>query len=527
MIPPAVCFDLIFKEERMFFAFLQSTMRRLALLALGVALIPMALSTTAVVSSPVVNPLVSDWQFLSSGTTPPAQSACNAVGRRCFNPTAMSNSYNYASLLAGGKEGQGKTIAVVDSFGSDTIRNDLSVFDTAFGLPHMCGETPAVTCSPTTPNFNILEVQGSPSTTPPPPNNGTGQENHNLWALEVSLDVEWAHATAPLANILLVTTPTAETLGVQGFQQMMNAEQYVVDNHLADVISQSFGAGEASFHNGFAALNNLRQAFIDAQSNHVTVFASSGDGGTTNPYKEPVKNPATIPYPSVGWPASDPLVTGVGGTYLCTDANTGLFVDTTSPPSNCQSTANPTSQREIGWIDSGGGYSILFPRPAFQNTLPPGSSYVGSSVGAPGPNTNMRGVPDIAYQASSRTGVLVYTSLSLTTKNAGTGCGGADPCSIGWYVVGGTSASSPQWAGLIAIADQMAGRDLGYINPALYQIANNSTQYANDYFDVTTGNNQTTTSIPGYSASQGWDAVTGLGTPNVANLLPDLIAATP
>src|SRR6266849_11154857 len=131
---------------------------------------------------------------------------------------------------------------------------------------------------------------------PPPPNKGTGQENHNLWALEVSLDVEWAHATAPLANILLVTTPTAETLGVQGFQQFMNAEQFVVDNHLADVISQSFGAGEGSFHNVLAALTNLRHAFIDAQANKVTVLASSGDGGTTNNYKEPVKKPAVIPY---------------------------------------------------------------------------------------------------------------------------------------------------------------------------------------------------------------------------------------
>jgi subtilase family serine protease len=141
----------------------------------------------------------------------------------------------------------------------------------------------------------------------------------------------------------------------------------------------------------------------------------------------------------------------------------------------------------------------------------------------------MRGVPDIAYQASSRTGVLVYMTLSNTTRNAGTGCTlglGGNPCNAGWYVVGGTSASSPQWAGLIAIADQMAGRDLGYINPALYQIANNPAKYANDYFDVTTGNN-TTSSIPGYSASPGWDAVTGLGSPNVANLLPDLIAATP
>ena len=137
----------------------------------------------------------------------------------------------------------------------------------------------------------------------------------------------------------------------------------------------------------------------------------------------------------------------------------------------------------------------------------------------------MRGVPDIAYQASSRTGVLVYMTEPNVFKTSGTGCGGANPCSIGWYVVGGTSSSSPQWAGLIAIADQMAGRDLGYINTALYKIASNPAQYASDFNDVTVGSNQTS-SIPGYSASTGWDAVTGFGSPNVANLLPDLIAAT-
>ena len=370
------------------------------------------------------------------------------------------------------------------------------------------------------PTFTILAHQGSPPPNPPPPNNGTGQENHNLWALEVSLDVEWAHAIAPKANIILVTVPTAEVLGVQGFPQMMNAVQYVVDNHLADVVSMSLGAGEGTF-SGMASLLNLRQALIDAQTNHVTVLASSGDGGTSNALKVPTKNPNLIPYPSVEWPASDPLVTAVGGTYLCTNAVTGTSVDSVSPPSVCQ--ANP-GVREVGWIDSGGGYSILFPRPAFQSTLPAGSTYVGSSVGAPGPNSNMRGVPDIAFQASARTGPLVYMSEPATTSS-GTGCGGADPCSVGWYVLGGTSCSAPQWAGLIAIADQMAGRDLGYINPALYQIANNPAQYASDFFDVTLGNNQTT-SIPGYAASPGWDAVTGLGTPNAARLLPDLIAAT-
>jgi subtilase family serine protease len=468
----------------------------------------------------VIHPTISDWQFLSAGTSPPSQSACNAVGRRCFDPAAMANSYNYAGLLAAGDEGQGKTIALVDSFGSATIANDLNVFDTAFGLPHLCGEA-NVTCTGGMPTFKILNVQGSPPPNPPPPNNGTGQEGRNIWALEVSLDVEWAHATAPLANILLVTTPTAETLGVQGFQQMMNAEQSVIDNHQADVISQSFASGEAAF-SGFSALQNLRHAFIAAQANHVTVFGSSGDGGTTNIVKEPIKKPNTIPYPSVEWPASDPLVTGVGGTYLCTDATTGTSVDSVSPPSACQ---NNPGVREVGWVAAGGGYSIFFPRPAFQNTLPPGSTYVGSSAGAPGPNSNMRGVPDIAYQASSRTGVLTYMTESNGNRSTGTGCSGANPCSTGWYVVGGTSASSPQWAGLIAIADQMAGRDLGYINPALYQIANNPAQYANDFNDVTVGCNQTS-SIPGYCSSTGWDAVTGLGTPNAANLLPDLIAAT-
>src|SRR5260370_28361832 len=104
-----VTFNLIFKEERMFFTFLRSTMRRLALLALGAALVPMALSATAIAAGPVVNPLVSDWQFLSSSTAPPTQAACNAINRRCFNPASMSSAYNYASLLAGGNEGQGKT----------------------------------------------------------------------------------------------------------------------------------------------------------------------------------------------------------------------------------------------------------------------------------------------------------------------------------------------------------------------------------------------------------------------------------
>jgi subtilase family serine protease len=514
----------------MFRSFVRSVTRKIAPVAMGATGLGVAFLGTpgpSPASLPLAAPLISDWQYLGNSGTPPSEAACNAVGRRCFNPTAMANSYNYAGLHDAGNLGQGKTIAVVDSFGASTIRQDLGVFNTAFGLPHLCGETgpntPAGNCPSTvSPRFDIVAVQGYPPPVPPPPNNGTGQEYHNLWDLEVALDVEWAHATAPLANIMLVTTPTAETLGVQGFQQMMNAEQALIDSHKVDVISQSFGSGEGAFHDGLASLKQLRQAFIDAQANNVTVFASSGDGGSTNTYKEPVKNPAVIPYQSVIWPASDPLVTAVGGTYLCTNPVVGsMTADDSMPPVNCTSRSG---DREPAWVASGGGYSIYFPRPSYQDVLPTGSTYVGSSPGAPGPNTNMRGVPDIAYQASSRTGVLVYLTEPDTTSS-GVGCGGANPCSTGWYVVGGTSASSPQWAGLIAMADQIAGRDLGFINPALYAIANVPAKYSADFYDPHVNNNGCC-GEPGWPASTGWDAVTGLGTPNAANLIPDLITAT-
>jgi subtilase family serine protease len=312
--------------------------------------------------------------------------------------------------------------------------------------------------------------------------------------VETALDVEWAHAMAPEANILNVTTNPAETQGVQGLPAMMNAEQFIVDNHQATVITQSFGTTEEAF-GSTQSLLNLRHAFTSAAANGVTVLASSGDGGTANAGLTPVPNPVTFPFPTVIWPASDPLVTAVGGTYLCTDPVTGTGVDSVDPPTNCQ--ANP-GVREIGWIDSGGGFSNIFAKPSYQDTLPAASTPIG----------DMRGVPDVAFQASSRTGPLVYAT--------GAGAGG-------WFIVGGTSCSSPQFAGLVAIADQIAGHGLGLINPTLYQLAAGP-NYATYFYDVTTGNNQADPDVPGYPATTGWDPVTGLGTPNAATLVPALAA---
>jgi subtilase family serine protease len=458
-------------------------------------------------SLPTPVPAVQEYQLLASGTVPPTEAQCFAINRRCFTATAMENSYNLTpglytltgtgqGVTAAGEAGQGMTIAIIDSFGNPNMASDLANFDTQMGLPHMCGE-PGQACGTGIPTFTHMFWNGKTEVKAPPAgSNGTGSQARDGWSVETSLDVEWAHAIAPGANIINVTTNPAETQGVQGLPAMMDAEQFIVDNRQATVISQSFGAVEEGFASTQSLLN-LRHAFISAAADGVTVLASPGDGGLAKSKKTPTKNPTTFPFPTVIWPASDPLVTAVGGTYLCTNPVTGTSVDSTDPPVRCQS--NP-GVREVGWIDSGGGFSSIFSAPAYQNTLPAGSTA----------NTSgMRGVPDVAFQASATTGPLVYD----TSPGAG-----------GWFIVGGTSCSSPEFSGIVAIADQIAGHGLGQINPTLYKIASSPIAYANDFYDVTTGINQTVSTIPGYPATTGWDPITGLGTPNAAMLAPALAA---
>jgi subtilase family serine protease len=400
------------------------------------------------------------------------------------------------------------------------MAHDLHVFDQAFGLQPMCGEE-GVTCTAGMPKFSELAINGTPETKGQP-GNGTHLEDKAAWALEVALDVETSHAMAPMANILLVHSNNAETLGVQGFPNMMKAEDYVVSNHLAQVISQSFASAEDAF-GGTASLENLRYAFKNAAANGVTVLGSSGDGGVANDRKSPVSQGGSlIPYPTVEWPASDPLVTGVGGTYLCTNptAQTNDPRTTYIKPGiggKCGNAWNAIGAAEVAWTFSGGGFSHVFARPSYQAALPAGSTPIPASA---------RGVPDIAFQASAGTGALVY--LSLPPDGNGSNVG-----QTGWYDIGGTSLSCPQWAGLVAIADQMnGGHGLGLINPALYKLASNPAKYAADYFDVAhtaiagvANDNQEDPSIPGYPTTQGWDPVTGLGTPNAAALIPDLVDA--
>lgn len=458
---------------------------------------------------PLPKPALTDVQFLSGALTPPGQADCQSAGRRCFAPAALQTAYDLGPLYKAGNQGQGVTVAIIDSFGNPNMASDLGNFDTQMNLPHMCGE-PGAACAAGTPTFTHVYFDGKTEVkAPPAKSNGTDLEARNAWALETSLDVEWVHSIAPKANILNVTTDTAETLGVQGFPAMMKAEKYVIDNHQATVISQSFASAEQAFGSA-QSLQNLRYAFTDAVANGVTVMGSSGDGGSANGGKTPVKDPVTYPYPTVEWPASDPLVTGVGGTYLCANPVTGTGVDSADNPAACQKYAGVL---QPAWIDSGGGYSSVFARPSYQDTLPSGSTAIPAA---------QRGVPDVALNASSQTGVLVYDTAPGDI-DSGLTCPSGSPCSNGWYVVGGTSASSPEFSAMVAIAGQIAGHGLGQVNPTLYKLASGP-DYGKYFYDVTAGSNAANTSVPGYPASTGWDPVTGLGTPDAATLVPALAA---
>lgn len=481
--------------------------------AVAALCLPSAALTAAgpAVSGPVPTPAASTagssgyafqaYAFQAGSQAPPGGARGHS---RVFVPSSMEVSYNLPPLYAQGIEGQGETVAIVDSFGYPQVASDLETFSAGYGLPLMCG-MPGVACQPGMPTFSVLQFgnhQVKPSPASPNANPyGPGQEASNSWALEVGLDTQWVHAIAPMANILLVVVPTAETLGVQGFPNMMKAEQYVVDHHLADVVTQSFGAAEDSF-SSYAALENLRHAFVSGTAQGITFMAASGDNGSLGLTKAPVgKGGSVLPNPEVGWPASDPLVTGVGGTNLCTDAATGsLTANDAYGPAVCQDNAG---QREVAWSGSGGGFSHVFAKPSYQDTLPAGSTPIGS----------MRGVPDVSWDASCQTYVWVYLSAPGYTP--------------GYYGVCGTSAASPQFAAMVALADQYGGKDLGLINPTLYNLASGPNA-GNYFFDVTTGNNtQTGSGVPGYAASTGWDPVTGLGSPNAANLVPALAAAGP
>jgi len=308
----------------------------------------------------------------ASATQPLTQSQCVAIFTEpCYLPAQIQTAYNEQPLFNSGITGAGQTIVIVDSFGSPTIKSDLATFDSQFNLP-------------APPSFRIIQPAGKVPAYNPNNSDMVG------WAGETTLDVEWSHTIAPGANILLVETPVSETEGTAGFPQIVKAENYVIDHHLGDVITQSFGATEQTFTSQQQLLSQ-RSAYFNALAHNVSVLASSGDTGAAN-YE--FDGTDLYPFPTVGWPASDPLVTGVGGLQLHLDQN-GFR---TAPDNVWNDPASICSQPCAG----SGGLSSVFDRPFFQDRV---ARVVGRD----------RGVPDVSLNAAVSSAVNVWMSFDGLT----------------------------------------------------------------------------------------------------------------
>ena len=429
-------------------------------------------------------PITPDWRHAArvSASQPPITAKCERQFRiACYQPAQLRQAYGLPALLRSGITGKGQTIVIVDSFGSPTVRHDLAVFDRTFHLP-------------APPSLKVIQPAGAV-----PRYRATS--NREGWAGETELDVEWAHVMAPGARIVLAETPTSENEGTTGFPQIVTAEKNVIRRHLGGIISQSFSATEQTFPSRRAVLA-LRSAYVAAARAGVTVLAASGDSGATD-----LQFNGTTYYlhPVTSWPDSDPLVTGVGGTQLTLRPSGHR----TAPDQVWNDTFDKAANRFINGGDgpnplaSGGGRSVFFHRPGYQDSVQP---VVGGQ----------RGVPDIAMSASCSGAVDMYQSYPGQAA--------------GWYPTCGTSEATPLFAGIVALAGQVAGHPLGLINPRLYALA---AHHSPGITDITGGNNTVSFTqnglhtVTGFNAGPGYDLASGLGTVNAPVFVADLAGGRP
>jgi subtilase family serine protease len=495
-------------------------LRRKAALAVGSGALIAAFGGLAGLSIPAVAAAAVQPAPFDSGhvievaghmSQPPTTAQCEAASHTaCYQAFQLQRAYDEAPLFSKGIEGQGETIVIVDAFGSPSIASNLQTFDSAMGLPNP-------------PSFRVITPEGPITTNP---TNCTSSyspypapdlcSDYYGWTDETSLDVEWSHVIAPKANILLVETPASETEGIYGFPQIIAAENYVIDHHLGDVITQSFGASEQSFTSP-SQIYSLRSAYVNAAQHGVTVLAASGDQGATDEFCDPstgCANPNDIfccsSTRAIDWPSSDPLVTAVGGTQLHLN-DEGYRTAPDSVWNDLSSTLGiPGPAYTYG--SGAGGHSMVFSRPAFQDGV---AGVVGGS----------RGTPDIAMSAACNGGVDLYNTT--------------DPSVAGWGVFCGTSEASPLFSGIVALADQVAGHSLGYLNPALYALAQSHRH--NGIVPISQGDNTYTfciaadiqsngscasssdlVTVPGFNANGSYNDASGWGTVNAALFVPAL-----
>ncbi|KPC53733.1 S53 family peptidase [Amantichitinum ursilacus] len=394
----------------------------------------------------------------AAGDATPAASTSTAVTynpaqiRAAYGMSALSTSTSGLSTAQAAALGAGQTIYIVDAQHDPNAAAELATFNQKFALPTCTTKAiaattalPLATASASACEFSVVYTTASGTMTATAPAYNSG------WATEIALDVQWAHAIAPLARIVLLEAPDASLNSLLGAVKVANAMG-------PGVVSMSFGANEGNW------TSSVDSAFT---VNKMTYLAATGDSGA-----------------AVSWPAVSSNVVAVGGTSL-TWSGTG-------------------SRSESAWSGTGGGVSAYVSTPAYQNNKVPG-------LGTPA----HRSVADVAFNADPYTGQYVAVLAPGATTAS-------------WVSAGGTSLSTPQWAGLITVANALraAGSKapLGAPHTALYQqIGAVAGTYASVFADITKGSDGTCSTCV---AKAGYDTVSGLGTPNVSSLLSSLSGST-
>jgi subtilase family serine protease len=468
---------------------------------------------------------------LSATPTPAACTVPNGGSSptiHCYDPAMLMEAYGIDRLHQVGLTGKGQTIILVDSYGSPTMQADLDAFSKTFGI----NSTTIEFVYPNGPYTNPLTTTDQIS-----------------WAEETSLDVEWAHAVAPDAKIVNVVTSSDETQGMAGMQDLFNGIQMAAQKYPNAVISLSFGTGEPTFTSAQVETylrGEFHQILKEATANGVTFLAAAGDWGTAN-YN--LAWTSYLSFQNVLYPASDPLVTAVGGTqlqYNWTWAPQGTADDYWSCVLAQQNSCNnnflnwistPNTRIETVWkedwaiVAGGGGVSTVFKAPEYQSSLSP---EIQQTV------NGYRGVPDMAMNAGENGGIEVYMGFSIPSQ------GVTGPA---WGIFGGTSCATPETAGLIALADQAASQlvgspvGIGPMNRYIYSMGpwdfhdivphtfgavtldNNALYYSLDLLNARGPLSVPPVPVPGQKTTEGYDLTSGFGSPNAPYFVIDLANA--
>ena len=371
--------------------------------------------------------------------------------RAAYGLPVLPASFSGLTSTQAAQLGAGQTIYLVDAQNDPNAGAELNAFSSRFALPS-CAITPIASnvslplaaASTSACTFSVVYASASGTITASAPAYDSG------WATEIALDVQWAHATAPLARIILVEAADASLNSLLGAVQVAN-------NLCKGVVSMSFGGGEGSWTSSV-------DSYFSASG--MTYLAATGDNGA-----------------GVAWPSVSSHVVAVGGTTL---TYTG---------------SGPRS--EVAWTGTGGGTSAYTATPSYQSSAVPGMGSVAH-----------RTVADVSFNADPATGQYVVTMAPGSSAQ-------------NWFSVGGTSLATPQWAGLIAIANAMRGvtsqAALGAPHSILYQqIATSANNYASAFADITKGSDG---SCANCVAHLGYNPLAGLGTPNANSLLGMLTGA--